>query len=222
MMARTQMDVADTDGIAASRFWRWLRIVGLSLALIFLIGVAAGFVAAHLERQHGLNLRAFALLSGIALAIVGCGWLLVRDIRRPTGEEPLTAKERLNRNILIGSGLIGAAMSAVIMIAAGEDLAKSSVFSSAPLPPTVAIVLVLVMGVLVPALSVYWHRSAVDEQEADAYKTGALYGLYVFMIGAPVWWFAWRGGLVPEPNGIAIYFATILTVAVIWIWKKYR
>ena len=213
------------EGIVASRFWRWLRIVGLSLAIFFLVGVAGGFTAAHMERGGGFGLFPIAFLGGVALLLAACIWLIVRDVRRPTGEEPLTAKERLNRNLIIGSGAIGGAMGVLVvlaMLASGQEIEPGAVFSDAPLPAGVALVLVLVMGLVVPAISIYWHRSAVDEQEADAYKTGALWGLYVFMIGAPVWWFAWRGGFVPEPNGIAIYFATILTVGVIWIWKKYR
>ena len=166
----------------------------------------------------------FSLLP-VALLLAGCVWLILRDVRRPTGEEPLTRKERLNRNILIGSGALGGAMGVTMVLAvlaSGQEITPGTVLSSAPLPAGVALVLVLVLGLVVPAISIYWHRTAVDEQEADAYKTGALFGLYVFMIGAPAWWFAWRGGFAPEPNGIAIYFATILTVGAIWIWKKYR
>jgi hypothetical protein len=81
---------------------------------------------------------------------------------------------------------------------------------------------VLLIGLLLPAVSIYWHRHATDEVEADAYKTGALYALNVYMIGAPVWWFLWRGGLAPAPDGIAIYFITVATVGVIWLYRKYR
>ena len=222
-MTARRLDMTDIEeGIVASRFWRWLRIVGLSLVAVFLVGVAGGFAAAHLERGEGLGLVAIAFLAADALLLAGCVWLIVRDVRRPTGEEPLTAKERLNRNILIGSGAIGAVMAVLLILASDQDLASASVFSDAPLPASVALLMVVVMGLIVPALSIYWHRTAVDEQEADAYKTGALWALYVYMIGAPVWWFAWRGGFAPEPNGEAIYFVTITVMGVIWLWKKYR
>ena len=222
-MTVRRLAMADMEnGIVRSPVWRWLRIVGLSLAAVFLVGVAGGFAAAHLERGEGLGLVAIAFLAADALLLAGCVWLIVRDVRRPTGEEPLTKKERLNRNLLIGSGALGGVMGVLVMLASNQDLAKASVFSDAPLPAGVALLMVLVLGLVVPAISIYWHRSAVDEQEADAYKTGALWGMYVFMIGAPLWWFARRGGFAPEPNGIVIYFATITTMGVIWIWKKYR
>ena len=41
------------------------------------------------------------------------------------------------------------------------------------------------------------------------------------MIGAPVWWFAWRGGFAPEPDGVIIYAVTVSVLGIIWIWKKY-
>lgn len=225
MTARRMAMTDIEDEIIASRFWRWLRIVGLSLAAVFLTGVAGGFIAAHVESGGDVGLFMVAFLAADALLLAACVWLILRDLRRPTGEEPLTKKERLNRNILIGSGAIGGSIGVLVVLASltsGQEIAPDTVFSSAPLPAGVALVVVLVLGLVVPALSIYWHRSAVDEQEADAYKTGALWGMYVFMIGAPLWWFAWRGGFAPEPNGIAIYFATVLTVGLIWMWKKYR
>lgn len=225
-MTARRLDMTEREEtIIGSRFWRWLRIAVLGLALFFLVGVAAGFLAAHSERGGGFGLFPVAFLGGVALLFASCVWLIARDVRRPTGEEPLTNKERLNRNILIGSGAIGGAIGLLVVLASltsGQEIAPDTVFSSAPLPAGVALLVVLVLGLVVPALSIYWHRSAVDEQEADAYKTGALWGMYVFMIGAPVWWFAWRGGFAPEPNGVLIYFATITTMGVIWIWKKYR
>jgi len=218
--------MADVEQEAiASRFGRWARIVGLSLVAVFLVGVGGGVIAAHMDHGGGVSMTFAALLAGVALALAGVVWLLLRNIKRPTGEEPLTKKERLNRNLLISSGAIGGVMGAMVvlaLIASGEKITPGLAFSDAPLPTAVAIVLVVILGLIVPALSYYWHRSAVDEQEADAYKTGALWGLYVFMIGGPVWWFAWRGGFAPEPNGMIIFFAVMITAGVIWFWKKYR
>ncbi len=222
MTARRITMTDGEDRIVASRFWRWLRIAGIGILMFFLVGVAIGFIAAHLERGGGFGPRAIAILAADALLLAACVWQIVRELKRPTGEEPLTPKERLNRNILIGSGAIGGVTGVLVILASDQDLTNASLFSDAPLPAGVALLMVAVMGLIVPALSIYWHRSAVDEQEADAYKTGALWALYVYMIGAPVWWFAWRGGFAPEPNGVVIYFATILTVGAIWMWKKYR
>ena len=107
----------------------------------------------------------------------------------------------------------------MLLVASGGS-SPLFMFSDQPLPPLTAALVIAVIVLILP-VSLYWQR-VVDEQEADAYKTGALWGIYVYWIGAAVWWFAWRGGFAPEPNGILIYFATIFTVGAIWLWKKYR
>ena len=213
---------AQEENAGASRMRRWLKIVGLATAAIFLIGVGVGFLAGHREKGGAMGIVPIAILVTIALALAVSIWLLVRVLRTPTGEEPLTAKERLNRNLLVGSGALGFLL-AMLMVLSGDpaDL-HARILSDSPLPTGIAIVMVLVTGVVVPLLSIYWHRSAVDEQEADAYRTGTLFAFYVYVVGAPAWWFAWRGGFAPEPNGILIFFAVLATAGVIWFWKKHR
>ena len=222
MMKRARRAMPELDDVGSGRFPRGLLLFGLGLATLAFVLLTIGFVAAHLQHGRVLSTTGALILAAFILAAIGCGWLLVRALRTPTSEAPLTRKERLNLNLLIASGVIGALMGAVIMIAGGEGLDHSRVFSSSPLPPAIALIMVLLTGLLVPALSIYWHRAAVDEQEADAYKTGALYAVYVYMIGAPLWWFGWRGGFVPPPDGITLYLVTIGTLGVVWTWKKYR
>lgn len=206
---------------AGSGLVRWLVQFGLLVGLIFLVAFVIGFMAAHFEKGGAFSLYGASILGIAVLAIAGCGWLMARQLRAAAGEEPLTRKERLNRNILIGSGMLGALIAlALIFSQDGGISAAGGVFSNAPLPPMVALGLVLLIGVLVPVLSVFWQRT-VDEQEMDAYKTGAVYSFYVYGIGAPVWWLAWRGGFAPEPNGIIIYFVTVAVMGVVWTWKKY-
>lgn len=211
--------MADTDEVGASRFGRSARIAGLTAVLLFLVAVGIGFTAG--ATQHaGLSRTDVIVLGSIALMLLGTGFLLVRQLKSQTSEDPLTSQERLNRNLVIVSGLIGGATSLALAFAVDGGLERGAL-SNEPLPRGVAVLLIVVIGVLVPALSLYWHR-VIDEQEADAYKTGAVYAFYVFGIGTPVWWLAWRGGFVPPPNGFIIYFATVLILGVVWLWKKYR
>ena len=201
--------MAEPRTTAASLLWRWTGIVGLTLAMAFLLGVGVGFVKGYSDHGGGPGIKAVAVLAALLLALTGCAWLLQRLIRSARPEEPLTRKERLNRNILIAAGLLGGVIGMVLALTGTNGApAFADVFSDGPLPAGLAI-------------SLYWHRHAVDEQEAAAYKNGALIALYVYMIGAPVWWFAWRGGFAPEPHGVIIYVATVSVLGIIWIWKKY-
>jgi len=208
------MDESGRSG--TSTLWRRVRITALIVVLLFLSMMALGFTVAKLRHGYGLTTTNVIEITLVALAMLGCGWLLVRQVRAPTGEDPLTRQERLNRNVSVASGVVGFALVVAMSLADGGKGA----FSNDPLPPAAAILLILVTGVLVPAISLYWHR-IIDEQEADATKTGALGALYVFAIGAPVWWLAWRGGFVPPPDGFIIYFATLTVVGAVWLWKKY-
>jgi hypothetical protein len=136
---------------------------------------------------------------------------------------PLSKKERLNRNLLIGcmvlGGIMGMTMGLVESQSGSDDMA---LFSSAPLPINIALILAFVWAVILPSIAWYWHRYAIDEQERHAYREGAYYAFYAYIIGAPLWWVLWRGGLVPEPNGIIIYYVTLSICGVVWLWKKYR
>ncbi len=208
------------EDLGKARLWRLVRIVALGTVLLFSTGVTIGLIAAHFARDGGASTRFLMILAGAAILVLGAGWLLLRETRRATGEAPLTRKERLNRNILLGSGLLGGVMG-VVMVLASRTSDPWAVFSDAPLPPVLALAFVVILGVVLPILSIYWQKAAVDELEVDAYKTGALYALYVYMIAAPIWWFAWRGGFAPEPSGVALYFLTIFTMLIVWLGKKY-
>ncbi|HEV7232645.1 MAG TPA: hypothetical protein VGN36_00270 [Sphingorhabdus sp.] len=136
---------------------------------------------------------------------------------------PLSKRERLNRNLLIACLVLGAVMGLVMGLVESRDASGDiSMFSNSPLPTGIALAFAFVWVVIVPAIAWYWHRYAVDEQERHAYREGAYYAFYAYGVGAPLWWLLWRGGLVPEPDGIVIYYITIGVCGVVWLWKKYR
>ena len=209
--------------VEAPQYRRPLTIIGLSTVAIGLAGVGTGMVIHRLDHDHDYSTRSTMILAAVLVAAVVSSWLLLREMRRPPTEGPLTPMERKNRNILVGSALLGGVMSLVLFLASDREalLRGGSLFSDGPLPPLVAAMLIAVMGLILPLISYYWHRT-VDEQEVDAYKTGALYALYAYLLGAPIWWLAWRGGFAPEPNGIVIFFATVAVMNIVWLWKKYR
>ena len=216
------MPVADPEGSGPSPLWRMVRIVGLGLLGTMLLGAVFGFIGAHVHEGGDIDAKFVLILGAILSLLAGCGWLLRRQFTSAPQQEPLTAKERLNRNLLIASGAIGGIIGLALAIAGGFDEPRFALLSREPLPSWLAVVLIIAIGVLMPVIGYCWHRYAVDEQEADAYKSGALAALYLYMIGAPVWWFAWRGGFAPEPNGVIIYLATVTVVGIVWLGKKYR
>ena len=88
------------------------------------------------------------------------------------------------------------------------------------LPLWFAILMALMWGVVVPIISWRWHR-VVDEHESRAYRDGALAAFYVVGLGAPVWWFLWRGGVLPPLQVEWVYGALMATCGIVWMWRKY-
>ena len=200
----------------------WMMLAGLGI--IMTAGAIAGFLAGH-KAEHGGDLSVTATITLIAFVAIagGLGYSIWRNASLMKRDaEPLTRREKLNSRMLIGSGVFGGLIAAALM-ASGEIGGQSpNIFSSDPIAPAVAISIALLIGVLAPLSSWYWHMRVVDEQEADAYRSGAMLAVYAYWFVAPVWWLLWRGGLVPAPDGIVLYMMTIFIAVIIWFWKKYR
>jgi hypothetical protein len=220
MMAMARATMGDEAPNGGGQIGRIVLLAAATLGAIFGVGIVAGILIGHADHGGPLTGLLIAIIAGSALLALG-SFLLARRQMRAIAEASgaPTARERRNRNVLIVCGALGGVMGAMLSLLGPTPF---SAFTNDPLPAWFALALTAVTVLLIPALSYYWHKRVVDEQEAAAYSKGALLGLYVFWIGAPAWWFLWRGGLVPAPNGIIIYFATVAVAGAIWMWGKYR
>jgi hypothetical protein len=199
----------------------WMMLAGVGI--VFVAGGIAGYLSEHASQGGGpLGMAGTLVLSVFALAILGFAYSIWRNGQKiRISGAPAGRRDRMYQRAMVTSGLLGG-LIAIILLISGDVSGEPSVFTDTPIAPWVAILLALVVGVGVPAFSWHWHNRVIDEQEADAYRTGALIAVYVYWIGAPVWWILWRGGLVAAPDGIAIYMITMIAASAIWFWKKYR
>jgi hypothetical protein len=219
-MTATEMAMTDEQTAIGSQLGRvGLIVLGL-FGAAFGVGATAGIVAARLDRGGPVDAKLLAVLAGAMLIAAASAYLVYRSARamRKAVGAP-TSRERRNYAVLLLCGALGGVIGMALTLGGGSPL---DAFSNSPLPSWLAILLAVPILVLLPAVSVYWHRHAADEQEAAAYKLGALFGIYTYFIGAPAWWVLWRGGLLPAPDGIAIYLATVTVTGAIWLWAKYR
>lgn len=137
--------------------------------------------------------------------------------------EPKGPSERSNQRLLMWSGALGGAIglgTALALIwerAPGEPMPS---LLTAPLPAWVAILVVIAWGVVLPVIAWRWHQ-VVDEHERQAFRDGAIAGFYVMGVGAPVWWFLWRGRLAPAVDAVWLYVATVAVTGAVWLWRKY-
>ena len=201
----------------------WIMLA--ALGIVMTSGFIAGFTAQNQNDGGGAFTGiAAAIFAAAILAIIGYGywtWQNAKAMKVPG--ENLTPRERRRRYILSGCIFLGWIMGIglPIMFEGGESAEAITIFSNSPLPTSVALAFVFVLLVIVPAITWYWHRYAVDEMEESAYRDGGYYAAYAFLFLTPLWWLLWRGGLLPEPNGVAIYLTFSLVWTIVWFWKKY-
>lgn len=219
-----EASMTDGDEMGGNNARRVLWIIVAGFGIIMTAGAIAGFLAEVNAHNEGplstAGIVALAVFVGIIGGLAYTIWRNVKSIR--ISSEPIGRREKLNNWVYVVSGLLGGFI-AIILLLSGDISAQSpNIFESSPISPTVAIILALTIGVLLPILTWYWHAKVVDEQEEAAYRTGALLAIYGFWFVAPVWWLLWRGSILPAPNGVALYLMTTFIALIVWFWKKYR
>jgi hypothetical protein len=150
-----------------------------------------------------------------------------QEARMPKEKEPLTKKEKLNRNILIACGLAGGVIGAFIAFFSDttsnfQGIIDDGLFSSSTIPAAAALAIAAFWCIAMPVIAYFWHKKAIDEQEAAAYRDGGYYAAYAYIIGAPTWWILARGGFVPEINGVVVFIIFNFIWLGVWFYKKYR
>ena len=220
--------MTDADEMANNNGRRMLWVIVSGLGIMMTAGAVAGYLAAH-EAQGGgaLGTAGIVTLCVCAAIITGLAFAIWRNVSKmKASNEGLTRREKLNRNMIYGFVLVGGAIGLLPAFydtsVGNSDTGPALILADSPMPPVVALMLVFFWAVIMPIIAWFWHKRAIDEQEASAYRDGGYYAAYAFMIGAPMWWILWRGGFAPEPDGVAIFmlFASLWTA--VWFWKKYR
>ena len=226
MMDLTEAPMAELENDASNgRSVLWILLAGLGIVMT--AGAIAGFVSGH-EGKGAFSGLAIGVIAGFIVIITALAFAIWRNARKlKTSGEPMTKREKLNRDIILACGLLGglmgAAMAATGILNAPDEAADPfAILFDGPLPVAAALLLAFFWAVIMPVIAWFWHTRAIDEQEASAYRDGGYYAAYAYLILAPAWWLLWRGGLAPEPSGVAIFFTFTLIWSAVWFWKKYR
>ncbi|WP_445785531.1 hypothetical protein [Sphingorhabdus sp.] len=208
-----------TGGNIARNLWMMLSGVGI----IMLLGVITGFLSQHNAQGGGtLNFAGVAVLGAIAAASLILAFVIWKLFQQGKQRgEKVPRREKVYNRFLVGCFLLGGVTGLALSLTGSFDATETSLMSNAAMSPVLAIILSIAIGVIAPAITLYWHKHVVDEQEEAAYRFGALIAMYAFWFIAPVWWLLWRGGMLPEINGITLYFMTCFAATAVWFWKKY-
>jgi uncharacterized membrane protein YidH (DUF202 family) len=204
-----------------------LRILGMILCgfgIIMLLGAIMGFLSVHMAEGGGpLNMSDYAIVAALIsvnLMLAFAIWRLLQQMKR--SDQKVPQREKVYNRFMVGSFLFGGVTGLIFALTGSFDANETNLFASGAMSPTLAIIMSVAIGVIMPAVTFYWHKNVVDEQEEAAYRFGALIAMYAFWFIAPVWWFLWRGGMLPNVNGIVLYFMTLSVALIVWFWKKYR
>lgn len=193
-----------------------LRIAGGALLALFSTGVLVGIGIAVAEKGHFKPLVALPI--AVALGLI---WLSWRMIRPAIGSFALRRSPRMRQSqiLLYASVLLGMVVGGGLYLVDGTS-SVSALLSGSPVAPAAAISLILAW-LLCMVLSLKWHLT-LDEHEKAAYDFGFIAGLYLYAVLMPAWWLAWRGGMLPEPDAMAVFWIVGLFSTVAWLWRRTR
>ncbi|PNU06138.1 hypothetical protein [Novosphingobium guangzhouense] len=201
-----------------------LRLGGGFFLAIFGAGIAAGVFSAWQEHGEwrsgvliGLALAALALATG--------AWLMLSVRGRIA--MPRSPRVRRSRIVFYVSMIVSVALG--LLAGIGGQVSDGMPDSHAYLAPItdaspigrVFAVALLIGWVVVMAVSIYWHMT-LDEIERAEYEFGAVLALYGYITITPVWWVAWRGGILPEPNQAIVFVAVCIIWCIGWGWRRWR
>ena len=220
----TESIMFDGDEKTGSTNQRNIWMILCGLGIVMLLGAITGFLSQHNDQGGGpldsLGLVILGVFVTVILILAFAIWKMFQKVK--LSGEKVPRREKLYNRILIGCGLLGGVIGLALAVTDNLGADEASLFASGPISPVLAIILSGAIGIIFPAVSIYWHKHVVDEQEEAAYRAGALFAIYAFWFIAPVWWLMWRGGMLQEPNGVALYLMTAFVAVVVWFWKKYR
>lgn len=200
-----------------------LRLGGGACLTIFGGGIAKGVFDAW--QEHGEARTGVVVGLSLAVAAMGIGiWLALSALRSGHYNVALPNSPRMRRSriltyVCLAIGLISGIASHFIPHSS-ESGADLSDMHHGPIGKAAAIAL-LVGWLVGMAVSIYWHMT-LDEIERAEYEFGALAAFYGYVTIAPAWWVAWRGGMLPEPDGIAIFFGVLIIWCIGWAWRRWR
>lgn len=205
---------------------RILAQLALLAMAAFMVSGATISILKHLHARDYLGLwywKTLGLVAGNLLVLGGsiCGaWLLAPWKTLNAAPEPVSPATRRTQALFGLAGVVGVLAVVVLLIGIGASDGNPVWSNRQNVPLALAVVAILIWLVSI-ALSWWWYHSA-DEHERRANDVGFLAGGGLFMAVTPVWWILSRAGVLPPPDAMVLWYATILAMGIGWAWHRNR
>lgn len=133
--------------------------------------------------------------------------------------EPIAPSARKSQITLWVAAAFGLAIS-IALILFGDPLeGGANVFSNAPLPPSVSLLVALLYVGITIVGGYRWH-STVDEHERSASNKGAIASIYAYAIITPVWWLGERASILPPQEPMIVFVIVITIYTAMWTYFR--
>lgn len=219
MMPRIE-DRRDENQFHMGRYWGqlvvWSVILGLVLSALAVAVVAVNRLLNGTPEGHEWMLAAGGFAFTAALA-----WPLWKYRPDFTMGEPRTPRGNRIRLVLVAVTILGPAMVFPLISYRGPDGSPLDLFANSPLPTQVVWPMIAIWAVGIPALTFFTRRN-LDDYTRAAGDFGFMVGGQLFYFAAPLWWLGWRGGLLPQPDVMILFIATLVVVNCANLWKRYN
>ncbi|WP_232492230.1 hypothetical protein [Novosphingobium kaempferiae] len=197
-----------------------LRLAGGCILGIFGAGLAVGVTMSVIE--DGVLRARGGIALGVAAACIAiaCWLLLSMRTRFPLPRSPRARRSRIALYLSLGVAFVAGGAAGITGHLTGDGNGFPMLFEHGPISSTLAICAIAGWLIAMGA-SIYWHLT-LDEIERAEYEAGGTLAMYAYLLAAPAWWLAWRGGMAPEPDGVAIFVMVCTVWSLGWAWRRYR
>jgi hypothetical protein len=144
-------------------------------------------------------------------------WGLMR--LKPWGD-PISPRTRKSYTRIALAALVLIPAASVLSISAFSRENMYGIYSDSALSPGITIYAIASWLVAVTIMG--WAGLGTDEHERRANELGLIAIGAIFMTVTPAWWLAARADLLPQPNAIVLWFATVPAMAIVWLWYHFR
>ena len=143
-----------------------------------------------------------------------------REASMIEGDWQARAEQRKRRLYIIIAILFGMGLFSGFLVGFFEK-DDSGLMAQGSIPPEIAIITTVIFGIAITFGAVRFHRSSDELERRNMLYAAAMAG-NVALAGYPTWFILWKGGLVSEPDALALFGTAYLVHITAYFWYKFR